>query len=73
MKDLVERAFYDVFTLDNIKYVPHYKNCSVYVGPGYKDGGVAYSKDFMTRSGATKTQELLWTRSTFGTVKNVLE
>lgn len=72
MKDLVERAFYDVYVKDDVKYVPHYKNSSVYVGPGYRDGDVAYSKAYMKQSGAKEEQDLLWTRSTFGSVKNVL-
>lgn len=72
MRDVVERALYDVFTLNGVKYVPHYKNSSVYVGPGYREGGVAYSKNYMKESGATQSQEYLWIRSSFGEVKNVL-
>lgn len=72
MKDMVERAMYDVYVMDGIKYVPHYKNSSVYVGPGYKDGDVAYSKAYMKRSGATESQDLLWVRGSFGEIKNVL-
>lgn len=72
MKDMVERQFYDVYIKDGIKYVPHYRNSSVYVGPGYRDGGVAYSKAYMKQSGAVEEQNLLWVRSTFGKVENVL-
>jgi hypothetical protein len=72
MKEAIERELHDVYILDGVKYVPHYKNSSVYVGPGYKDGDVAYSKAYMKQSGAIETQQLLWTRSQFGAVKNVL-
>ena len=72
MKDMVERAEYDVYTLHGVKYVPHYKNSSVYVGPGYRDGDVAYSKAFMKQGGAKESKDLLWVRATLGAVKNVL-
>jgi hypothetical protein len=72
MKDMIEREMYDVYIKDGIKYVPHYKNSSVYVGPGYRDGDVAYSGAYMEQSGAKKEQNLLWVRSNYGTVKNVL-
>jgi len=72
MKDMVERAVYDVYVLDGVKYLPHYRNSSVYVGPGYKDGDVAYSKAYMKQSGAKEEQALLWVRSTLGVIKNVL-
>jgi len=72
MRDMVERAFYDVYVKDGVKYVPHYANSSVYVGPGYRDGAVAYSKAYMKQSGAVEFKEYLWTRAQFGAVKNVL-
>ncbi len=72
MKESVEREMYDVYIKDGVKYVPHYKNSSVYVGPGYVDGSVAYSKAYLKQIGAKEEQQLLWVRSTFGVVKNVL-
>ena len=72
MKDMVERAMYDVYVLNGVKYVPHYANSSVYVGPGYRDGGVAYSKAYMKQTGAVEYKEHLWVRAQFGEVKNVL-
>jgi len=72
MKDMVERAVYDVYVLDGVKYLPHYRNSSVYVGPGYKDGDVAYSKAYMKQSGAKEEQALFCVRSTLGVIKNVL-
>jgi hypothetical protein len=72
MRETVERELYDVYVKDGIKYVPHYENSSVYVGPGYKKGDPAYSKQYMRQSGATESQELLWVRSQYGVVKNVL-
>jgi hypothetical protein len=72
MREVMEKADYTVYVKDGIPYLPHYSNSSVYVGPGYKKGGVAYSKAFMKASGAVEVTASLWQRASFGAVSNVL-
>jgi hypothetical protein len=72
MRDSMEKELYDVLILNGIKYLPHYQNSAVFVGPGYKEGGVAYSRAYLEQYGATNAREFLWVRSEYGKVKNVL-
>jgi hypothetical protein len=63
---------YTVYTLGEVTYVPHFDNASVFVGPGYRKGGTAYSADYLKKLGAVAGERLLWTRSAYGVVPNVI-
>mgnify|MGYP006297041575 CR=1 FL=1 len=68
-----EKYMYPIWVLNGIKYLPHYLNTSVFVGPGYRDGGVAYSPEYLKSKGAIEILEPLWKRANIGqVVKNVL-
>jgi hypothetical protein len=58
-----------VFILNEVTYVPHYRNPSVFVGPGYpifnKD---RYSQEQLVSGGAKRSALALWKRGTYGTV-----
>jgi hypothetical protein len=67
-----ERTEQTTYTLNGILYVPHYLNADVFVGPGYKKDGVAYSAFALVQRGALKGSAYLWSRGTFAQVKNVV-
>lgn len=60
---------YPVYVLNGIPYVPHYRNDSVYVGPGYgKHNFDTYSYKELLLMGAKEKTEALWMRGTNGIV-----
>lgn len=67
-----ERTPYLVFQLGGVTFLPHYANESVYVGPGYRTGDVAYSELYLRKCGATESTMNLWKRATTGLVPNVM-
>jgi hypothetical protein len=67
-----EKKPYDVYTMNGIKYLPHYLNQSVYVGPGYDKTNIAYSAEWLLARGAKKSEDFLWHRGTTVTIPNVL-
>lgn len=68
-----EKYMYPVWVLNGIEYVPHYLNTSVFVGPGYRDGAVAYSPEYLKAKGGIEVLKPLWRRANLGkVVKNVL-
>lgn len=73
-EDKVETFLYPVWELRGITYVPHYLNTEVFVGPGYKKGGVAYSAKYLRERGARQSTRMLWKRVTLGhAIPNVLD
>lgn len=65
-KDLIETT---VYTLKGVTYVPHYRNPSVYVGPGYpRFNQTRYAAHELIDAGAKSREMLLWSRSLYGTV-----
>ena len=61
-----------IFVKDEITYVPHYRNSSVFVGPGYGKHNVKqYSEFELFRMGAEKAFKFLWHRGTHGTVNAI--
>jgi len=65
-KDLIETT---VYTLKGVTYVPHYRNPSVYVGPGYpRFNQTRYAAHELIDAGAKSREMLLWTRSHYGVV-----
>ena len=69
-KDIAaERFATTVFVLNGIPHLPHYRNSSVYVGPGYpRQNQKFYSEEALIQAGAIKSSELLWHRGTTGTI-----
>lgn len=73
-EDKVETFLYPVWELRGITYVPHYLNTEVFVGPGYKEGKVAYSAKHLKEHGAQPSTRMLWKRMSLGRViPNVLD
>jgi hypothetical protein len=57
------------FKINNIVYVPHYRNESVYVGPGYpKQNMNIYSASELITKGAVQVTALLWSRGAHGLI-----
>jgi len=60
------------YKFNGVTYVPHYRNHSVYVGPGYpKHNRTRYSADELVLAGAALITELLWVRSNHGIVNEI--
>lgn len=65
-KDLIETT---VYVKNGVTYVPHYRNASVYVGPGYpRFTRARYAEHELIDAGAKREERMLWTRSLYGTV-----
>lgn len=61
-----------VFTKDGITYLPHYRNNSLFVGPGYgKNNLKRFSEIQLLSMGAEKDKMFLWHRGTTGVVNEV--
>lgn len=57
------------YKLNGLTFVPHYRNNSIYVGPGYPIyNNKRYSAAELTAAGATSTPEFLWSRGAHGIV-----
>jgi hypothetical protein len=55
--------------LGNILYVPHYRNKTIYVGPGYPHlNKNRFTKDDLMTAGAKYVEKLLWVRGDHGVV-----
>jgi hypothetical protein len=60
------------YKLQDVTYVPHYRNSSLYVGPGYpKFTRRVYTAAELVLAGAASVQEMLWSRGTYGTVNEI--
>ena len=70
MKDLKEETHMQtVYVLNNITYLPHYRNPSVFVGPGYPRFTLQrYSDTDLRNAGAQQGGFPLWKRGTYGIV-----
>lgn len=54
---------------DGITFVPHYRNNSVFVGPGYPvHNQKRYTAEELLDAGAVKQSRFLWARGTSGAV-----
>lgn len=67
-KDTAPRELTTVFQKDGITYVPHYRNASVFVGPGYPDKPTRYSEEELIAAGAVRTEQFLWCRAQHGII-----
>lgn len=64
-----ERLPQQVFKLNGVTYVPHYRNRHVFVGPGYpRFTQQFYSATDLINAGALEQTEFLWVRSDHGVV-----
>ena len=62
-------GFLIVYVLNGITYVPHYRNPSVFVGPGYpRFTRQRYSDTDLRNAGAQQGSFPLWKRSDYGVV-----
>lgn len=57
------------YKLGGITYVPHYRNNSIFVGPGYPiHTSKRFSASELVEAGATSIPEFLWARGAHGIV-----
>ena len=57
------------YKLRDVTYVPHFRNSSVYVGPGYpKYTKARYSAEQLVLAGAASVSEMLWVRANHGII-----
>ena len=62
---IVQKAF----KINGIVYVPHYRNDSMYVGPGYpRQTRSIYSASELIAIGATQIKTILWSRGSHGLI-----
>jgi len=56
---------------DGVTFVPHFRNNSVFVGPGYpRYNQKRYTEAELVEAGAAKQPRFLWSRGTAGVVNN---
>jgi hypothetical protein len=59
----------DVYKKDGVTYVPHYRNSSIFVGPGYPHAcNKRYTAEELVLAGAKKDVGMLWSRAQHGEV-----
>jgi hypothetical protein len=70
--DTAPREFQTVLRYEDIVYVPHFRNVSVFVGPGYpRFTKQRFSEEELIRLGASREKYPLWPRGTYGIVDDV--
>lgn len=58
-----QRAWYPVYILKGVRYLPHYRNTRYYVGPGFpKHNDTLYKPEELLKAGAVVTQSYLFYR-----------
>jgi hypothetical protein len=69
MKDTTQLFPTETYILNGIRYVPHYRNVAVFVGPGYpKQAPNRYTAQDLLSAGAEKSVFMLWSRGAHGKV-----
>jgi hypothetical protein len=69
-EDKAELYRYTSFKLNDITYVPHYRDTKRYVGPGYpRHTNATFTASDLFSAGAVPTISFLWKRSEFGILK----
>lgn len=57
------------YKLNDVTYVPHYRNSTIFVGPGYPTHNKKrYSASELLAAGAASVPEFLWARGAHGVV-----
>jgi hypothetical protein len=60
------------YKLHDVTYVPHYRNSSLYVGPGYpKFNRSVYTAAELVLAGAALVHAVLWSRGNYGIVNEI--
>jgi hypothetical protein len=60
------------YKLDGITYLPHYRNCNVFIGPGYpRANRKRYTSTELINSGAVAVEQMLWSRGEHGVINDV--
>jgi hypothetical protein len=60
------------YKLQDVTYVPHYRNSSFYVGPGYpKFTRRVYTAAELVLAGAALVHAVLWSRANHGIVNDI--
>ena len=66
---LVENYAYQVH---GVTYLPHYRNESLFVGPGYpRQSNHVYTAEDLTKAGANRITLMLWSRGKVGVVNHI--
>ena len=68
--EIADKFATKVYKLDQVIYVPHYQDGSVYVRPGY--GRVhrdVYTEKELIDAGAKPSNLMLWPRSKYGSIQ----
>ena len=61
----------EVYKKDGITYVPHYRNSSIFVGPGYPHANKKrYTAAELTSVGASREIGMFWSRGQHGEVSD---
>lgn len=61
----------EVYKKEGVTYVPHYRNSSIFVGPGYPHTCKhKYTAEELVEAGAKKEVSMLWSRAQHGEVSN---
>jgi hypothetical protein len=65
------RDLYTAMQLGDVFYLPHYRNMSVYVGPGYpRINQNRFSKEELLSAGAKAVEKMMWLRGEHGIVNS---
>jgi hypothetical protein len=57
------------YVINNVTYVPHFRNVNVFVGPGYpRSNRRLYTSDELLAAGATAVPKFLWSRGEHGNI-----
>ena len=56
------------YQLHGVNYLPHYRNESIFVGPGYPQHSRIYSAVELVNAGANKIVMNLWSRGKVGVI-----
>jgi hypothetical protein len=73
MNEGIKASVYEMTTYvkDGVTYVPHYRNNSIFVGPGYpRRTQMRYTEIELQNAGATRTSSFLWSRGSVGEVSD---
>ena len=60
------------YQVNGVTYLPHYRNESLFVGPGYpRQSNHVYTAEELTKAGANRIALMLWPRGKVGVVNYI--
>jgi hypothetical protein len=68
--EMAEKFQTKVYRLNEVTFLPHYRNHNIYVGPGYPIHKQRYSEADLLTMGATPDIMMLWSRGVSGSVSD---